>query len=478
MSTLNTNPRLVNQAEPELGSSSSGLQGGWPHPPAATRPSSYCESGHLGGPTPLFPRTLPLAVFPPWQPSHQVSLGHRGLEVPRPPAAKAGHYARAESPARAGEARPGVWAPEAPGAARPPEGGRPAEGGAVGKARPPLGRIASNVSDRYFFADALRPHQTGRRRDCRRKRCSASGVQLQVGPDGRVRLCGVVTCASVWACPVCAPPICAERAEEIKQVVTWARERGCEVYMLTATLRHSLGDRCADTLAALLETWRAFWQGRRAQDLKRDIGLEGYVRACELTHGANGWHPHLHTLLIVKRELKDEQLAAVKERWDSRAPGAVAGVGAHLKRVELGDEKHDYLTKLGLELNWSDVKENGPWGIARRAAGGDARAARLWHEYVKATKGHRQLTWSVGLKARAGLGARSDRDLLEADEAAEVAQVVDFSPRTWDVLVRIYGIRGVLERAVAGLDLPGGADLYIYKDGPAQHGQPVDPKPS
>jgi hypothetical protein len=76
-----------------------------------------------------------------------------------------------------------------------------------------------------------------------------------------------------------------------------------------------------------------------------------------------------------------------------------------------------YLAKLGLELAGIATKtgKNGhftSWDIAREAATGDARFAELWKEHGRCMLGARQLTWSRGLRAYAGLlPERTDEEI-------------------------------------------------------------------
>ena len=48
------------------------------------------------------------------------------------------------------------------------------------------------------------------------------------------------------------------------------------------------------------------------------MGCVGWVRTVEVTHGANGWHVHVHALLIWKNQVDQEQ-AAVRRGADAPA---------------------------------------------------------------------------------------------------------------------------------------------------------------
>ncbi|MEJ2325415.1 MAG: hypothetical protein P8Y25_00785, partial [Chromatiaceae bacterium] len=137
----------------------------------------------------------------------------------------------------------------------------------------------------------------GRVARCGQKRISAT-VQLHATTNGVV-LVGVERCGSVHACPVCAPAIYAERADEIQRLVATVGPERCR--MLTLTLRH---DRWASLDAlddGLRRAWRLFWaSGRASMRMRRAMRIEHYVKATERTHGPAGWHPHIHMLWVVE----------------------------------------------------------------------------------------------------------------------------------------------------------------------------------
>jgi hypothetical protein len=60
--------------------------------------------------------------------------------------------------------------------------------------------------------------------------------------------------------------------------------------------------------------------GRNWISLKKNISLAGTIRSVEITHGMNGWHPHLHALVYVRGDPRAEGLAAlavdVRSRWE------------------------------------------------------------------------------------------------------------------------------------------------------------------
>jgi hypothetical protein len=300
-------------------------------------------------------------------------------------------------------------------------------------------------------------------------------------PDGSAGYRGLATCASVWGCPCCAARISAGRADELVRTVQVAGDAGLDAYLLTATVRHAWTDRCADTLAGVADAWRRLVRGAPWRRFCKRVGVVHWVRGMELTHGPAGWHPHVHVLVFVRREARTEhdgtwsEPAIVAEDAD----GWLTERWRECVRRELGDacvpsEAHgldvrpahaaDYLAKLGLELAGADKRANGenrtPWQIAhdlRRH--GRQRDHALWSEYVDATHGHRQLTWSRGLRDLAGLDDDDADDALltREDELGRRVTVIDAD--TW---------RGVRARAhelldVAELAPEDGRELAVWR---------------
>jgi hypothetical protein len=54
--------------------------------------------------------------------------------------------------------------------------------------------------------------------------------------------------------------------------------------------------------------------------MRSDIGFVGTIRTVEVTYGRNGWHPHVHAVVLNERPLEVDQEAA-------RSAGVVRGVG-------------------------------------------------------------------------------------------------------------------------------------------------------
>jgi hypothetical protein len=286
---------------------------------------------------------------------------------------------------------------------------------------------------------------------------------------------------------VCARKVNARRAVEIGAALTEWQRRGGSLVMVTLTMRHHLGHRLSQELDALLGSWRNVngsavwrkWLGR--------LGSPGLVRVVEVTWGANGWHAHLHFVLLVSaatsaREVSDLS-AWLFPKWSREVsrhgmPGALArGQDAHLvDSATASDALGSYLSKpppdapmdLGRELTGAASKS------ARSAFGtspawsllgdflvtGDADVLDRWHEYERATHGRRQIAWSRGLRDLLAIGQEVD-DLDVATEAAGDEPVVFISRAGW---ATVLGLPEPSSRVLAAMNDHGATGLRAYLD--------------
>lgn len=303
-----------------------------------------------------------------------------------------------------------------------------------------------------------------RARKCGRCRIE-DAVRVVVRADGSASLGGLARCGSVWSCAVCAPAILAERGEELGRLGTWALEQGYRVAMLSLTVRHGWTHELETTLEGVARAYSRLVSGAPWARFCERVGLVGSVRALELTHGANGWHPHIHALVIVRDE--DELFSSgwdwLTKRW---ARVVTAQLGAeHTPSDEHGAvltvaEHCDYVAKMGLdmrEISGSTEKHAAeghrtPWEIGRDAAEhGRAEDWALWRSYEHATHGRRQLVWSRGLRALCGAEDQTDAALLErAEERGEGIEVARLGATDWQWCLSRRGVCELLDAAESG----------------------------
>jgi hypothetical protein len=213
---------------------------------------------------------------------------------------------------------------------------------------------------------------------------------------------------------------------------------------LTLTVKHCQRDELAPRLALMAGAMGRCLRGKPWERRAERHGYVGLIRAVEVTYGVNGWHPHVHALLVFERPLGGDAAADLSEwlygRWRgiceadgfgvvTRAHGVdvqvvsdVAALGSYLAKVEGG-------WGAGQELARGDVKRAGSGGqkpfelLSEFAATGDTQLLALWLEYERATFGKQAIVWSRGLRAR----------LLpdEPEVSDEEAATVELGDETW-----------------------------------------------
>lgn len=314
----------------------------------------------------------------------------------------------------------------------------------------------------------------GRVGRCGLKRISAS-VQMHATETGIV-IVGVERCGSVHACPVCAAPIYAERAEEIQRLVAHFGPERCS--MLTLTIRHDRWSSLGTMEDGIQRAWRLFWaSGKASMRARRAMGIEHYVKTLEHTHGPMGWHPHIHMLWVAReghtppvdleKRLAEHWQECVRKALGSRyKPSVERGV----RITGIGDDDR-YLAKLGLEIAGITTKagrtdgHRSSWGVCLDAAAGDVESRRLWSEYVEHTHGRRLMTWSRGTKRELNIAHKSDENIVdeEAEQAYTRELLVTYDADTWDEAVRQGRDLELIEAA---------ADILRARDGPRARSGP------
>jgi hypothetical protein len=277
-----------------------------------------------------------------------------------------------------------------------------------------------------------------------------------------VHYVGLQTCSSVWACPVCAAKISERRRVELLQAMDNHKASGGQVLLLTLTNPHTSTDNLQAMLKAQALAMSRFNSTKAAVALWDFIDCVGTVRAWEVTHGSNGWHPHFHLLLFVRSGLDLQELQPrFYSVWANCCrlaklpiPSSIHGV-----RLDDGSQAANYVSK-GL---WGLDREMTKGHMKKAAKGGfspfdllrlylhdnNKQSGALFIEYAKAFKGKRQLVWSKGLKALFAVEDLTDEETAsKVDDDAYLLGKIDIEQ--WR-LVRFYNVRGeVLELARHG----------------------------
>jgi hypothetical protein len=302
----------------------------------------------------------------------------------------------------------------------------------IGAARAAVG-LPEDAAEGSAWVEPARPAR------CRWRVAEGVGVHWSAGRPAHWS--GLERCASIWACAVCSAVIRHGRSIEVQAAADQHASSGGFCVMVTVTLRHRVGDALAVTLDQALRAWDGVVRNRRWRVIREAYGVVGYIRACEVTHGGHGWHPHIHALLFVGRELTgaelDEMQLALFVAWQTevtrqggrglsvdhgvRVTRAGSAAAAYVAKVQ----EHDRVVNAGLEMTRFDLKagrrnSSTPFELLDHK---DNRA--LWLEYVAATKGRRAITWSRGLRALLGLDQEAtDAEIIADTETSDLVGVL------------------------------------------------------
>jgi hypothetical protein len=281
---------------------------------------------------------------------------------------------------------------------------------------------------------------------------------------------GLQHCGSVHSCPVCSATILVGRALEIGAVLAQAVAEGHELGFVTFTMRHRRSQPLKQLWDAAGVAWGRATSGKYWVAAQGDDGsVVGWVRVWEVTDGRNGWHVHVHFVLVLApgstAEDLDEVAGGMYRRWSAglvasglEAPGLI-GQDWHLATgTAASSDLAEYLFKvagqahgqdqgaaLGLELTHShsgraraDLATKPVWSILDRLVQtGESDALHRWHEWEAGSKGRRQVGWSKGLRDRFAplLVEVSDDELVEREMGSAEDDVVALTRAGWDRLV-------------------------------------------
>lgn len=281
---------------------------------------------------------------------------------------------------------------------------------------------------------------------------------------------GLMSCGSVWACPICAAKVQERRREEVAQAVAWADAKGLQTAMVTLTFPHYAWQKLTDLLSQQADALHRLRAGAPWTRFKTSTGYQGLIRSLELTVGSNGWHPHTHELWFVHADTDAEAMKAkILERWrnccaragllDLGNAAQVEAFNAHAVDVKGWCTASDYLAKQDDSRHWgvdSEIakastkqgraKGKHPFGLLAMALEGDKQAGAKYVEYAAAMRGKRQLYWSAGLKGKVGVGDQTDEEL--AEEQRDQADLLGYLDTDDWRLIRAAGLRAqVLDAA-------------------------------
>jgi hypothetical protein len=324
-------------------------------------------------------------------------------------------------------------------------------------------------------------------------------VDVMVAPGRRTAsFRNLAICGSCWLCPVCASRISEQKVKLLEQV---AHNPDYATILVTLTLKHEHGERLEVLQKALLDSFNACIESRAWHNrdvlgagefpgIKIALGIAGFFRGYEITEGAygNGWHPHLHVLLVLRRDGRaDDEItrdAVIIEDWFKdnwigklRKQGRFADAEHGVKVDTTYDRIAEYISKYGkmpdLAHFWTVEREVAKavskqsrkhgrtiWQIvidSFMAVDGQGRpdmrkrqrSQTLFFEYAVATFGKHQLEPSKDLRAEFDLKVLAD-EALAATLAEDMTLFTTLNWEQWAVILKSDRRAELLEVAVSG----------------------------
>jgi len=294
---------------------------------------------------------------------------------------------------------------------------------------------------------------------------STAGVKVRRDAD-KAWFAGVAACGSVWICRVCAGKIGETRREQMQLAIDRCIGQGGDVALITLTFSHSIYHKLRDLLPALTKAQRKLKSGRQWQRIKEKYGIIGSVRALEITHGRNGWHPHVHEIEFFDRPLthseQDELRAEIFDLWLIACTKVGLGLPSEAHGVDVrgATRAAQYVGKWGFaselargtgKTGWAGRT---PWQLLEDYLQGDQLAGELWKEFSGVFMGRRQLFWSKGLRDHLEMGELfTDEELADCDKQTEdTSDVVTIDQYQWGIVCRAEARGKVLRLAMGPVD--------------------------
>lgn len=295
---------------------------------------------------------------------------------------------------------------------------------------------------------------------CNRVRIDTDVKVFKGDDSGAAHYAGLMQCGSVWTCPICAPKINEKKSAEMRNAFLKALSSGHNVELFTFTFPHYKQQSLKSNLDKLSKARQDFWRSSTMK-LFRSQGYIGRIDSFEITHGSNGWHPHIHAIVFTSVDLSFMHSSLLVE-WQKQLVkhGLAVNSQSGLQRsldIRDGSKAGDYICKFGSDGD-SKLTSNGNvvnWDIADEVTRSHAKKGRsgsltpfdflrlssskslpklerakyppLFREYAKALKGKSQVRWSRGLRDFYQLGEElTDQELVEAKtETARCVAIID-----------------------------------------------------
>lgn len=280
---------------------------------------------------------------------------------------------------------------------------------------------------------------------------------------------GLMTCASVWMCPICAAKITERRRRELEGINTTELSS----FMVTLTMQHNQGERLRIIQGHLSEAWRKMKSGEWWQKFQSEFLIMGSVTGTEVTYGANGWHPHKHVLVWSRLPGDRVDVDEIRDRLSKRFEHILSKAGRYVSElhgvdVRKGDQLvAEYVAKFGHEpkdQSWSlaaelakapaKIGQNGdhytPFQLLDLYLAGDHQAGKLFREYAITMKGQKQLVWSRHTRELFGLDDELSDEEIAAQQEQDAVILALLEPEHWRVILKKEKRSALLEVANTG----------------------------
>lgn len=238
---------------------------------------------------------------------------------------------------------------------------------------------------------------------------------------------GLMTCGSIWVCPVCAARISEFRRQELIRANQNWTVAGGSILHVVQTVPHHRGQRLKDLLEAFTYARRLMRNRKPWKAWQVKNSLAGTLRTLEVTFGfSNGWHVHSHEEFFFRAGFEMLPLAAQVELYAMWVDACdSAGLGRptfkHGLQVQDGTFAAGYMAKWGIEseVTKSHIKHArggnyGPFDMLEEYVKGHKEFADLFREYARAFHGKKQLHWSKGMRELVGIGTEESDEELAA----------------------------------------------------------------
>lgn len=317
-------------------------------------------------------------------------------------------------------------------------------------------------ADRWAFKSVVNKLLPGSRTsDCMKLRAPVTGqslgdIQVCKGKNfGKAFYQGLMACGSIWTCPVCAAKISERRRKELTEALEVAKHKDLAIHFVTLTFPHGAGDDLNEILTKLTKAYGKLSNGKHSvkNQLKQKTGetpeyaYHGFIRALEVTHGKNGFHPHIHMIVFTGKAVGTGLMQYVYGQAWKRAC-RLAGLpepNQHGCTVKDGSFAAEYVSKWGIEdemtkANTKLSKNKGmtPWGFLRAIIDNDdpvytpEKSKNLFLVYSNAFKGKRQLYWSNGLRKFLQMSKEmKDAEIISAPDEEEALVLSEITFDQW-----------------------------------------------